>query len=221
VIRVDVLPDQRHLAHAGGREVAYLIEDLFDRPRDLGAARVRNDAERAELVAAFLHGDEGRHPPRAGFRGARRRQERELVLHRELGLDRPRLARQQLGEPVIALRTDHEIDHRRAAHDLLTLGLGDATRDCDRDVAPVRARLALHHAQAAELGIDLFGRLLADVAGVQDDEVRVLRRGGLDVPLGCQQVRHTMGIVDVHLATVGFDVKLALLWHPHSRAFEP
>ena len=40
--------------------------------------------------------------------------------------------------------------------------------------------LLLELAHAAELGIDLLGRLLADVAGVEDDEIGVVRRRGLD-----------------------------------------
>ena len=87
VIGVDVLPDQRDLAHAGVGEVAHFVEDLLDRPRDFRAARVGHDAEGAELVAAFLHGDERRHAARARRGPARRGKEIELVLDRKLGLD--------------------------------------------------------------------------------------------------------------------------------------
>ena len=59
VIGVHVLPDQRHLAHARVGQALDLGHDLLDRARDLGAARIGHDAKRAELVAAFLHGDEG------------------------------------------------------------------------------------------------------------------------------------------------------------------
>ena len=145
MIGVDVLPDQRDLAHAGLGEVAHLVEDLLDRPRDFGAARIRHDAEGAELVAAFLHGDEGRDAARARRGLARRGQEAEFVLDRKLGLDDPlccplswRVAREQLGQAVIALRPDHEIDHRRAADDLRAFGLRDAARDRDRHAAARR-----------------------------------------------------------------------------------
>ena len=67
----------------------------------------------------------------------------------------------------------------------------------------------LEHADPAELGIDLLGRLLADMAGVEDDEIGVLGVGGLGKALGCERVRHTMGIVDVHLAAEGLDVDFA------------
>ena len=114
-------------------------------------------------------------------------------------------ARQQVRQPVIALRSDHEIDDGRAADDLLAFGLRDAAGDRDRDAASLARGVVLQHAHAAELGIDLLGRLLADVAGVEDDEVGVVRRRGLDKALGRQHVRHTMRIVDVHLAAVGLD----------------
>ena len=118
-------------------------------------------------------------------------------------------ARQQVGQAVVALRADHEVDRRRAADDLLALGLRDAAGDRDHQLAAVARRRLLQHADAAELGIDLLGRLLADVAGVEDDEVGVVRRRGLGKAFGRKRVRHTMGIVDVHLAAERLDMDLA------------
>ena len=67
----------------------------------------------------------------------------ELVLDRKFGLDdrvaRVR-AREQVGQAVIALRPDHEIDRRRAADDLLAFGLRDAAGDRDRSRGGPRAR---------------------------------------------------------------------------------
>ena len=48
-------------------------------------------------------------------------------------------AREQFGQAVIALRADHEVDRRRAADDLLALGLRDAARDRDHELRPSRA----------------------------------------------------------------------------------
>ena len=87
VIGVDVLADQRDLAHAGIGEPLGFGDDLRDRPRDFGAARIGHDAEGAELVAAFLHGDEGRDAARARRCAARRREMIELVLGRKFGVD--------------------------------------------------------------------------------------------------------------------------------------
>ena len=61
------------------------------------------------------------------------------------------------------------------AQDLRALGLGDAAGDRD-DHAPAAPLLGgLQAAQAAELGKHLLRRLLADVAGVEDHHVGVLR----------------------------------------------
>jgi hypothetical protein len=51
----------------------------------------------------------------------------------------PRRAREQRRQAMIALRPDHEIDDRRAADDLLALGLRDAAGDRDRRAALARA----------------------------------------------------------------------------------
>src|SRR5262245_29620350 len=114
---------------------------------------------------------------------------------------------------MIALRPHHEIDRRRATDDLLSLSLGHAARDRDGHAAPFVCGRLLEHADAAELGIDLVRRLLADVAGIEDDEIRVVGTGGFDEAFGCEHVRHTMGIVDVHLAAEGFDVEPARCTH--------
>ena len=79
-------------------------------------------------------------PRAATVRAARRRQMLELVLEREVGLDDlgaglRRAAAPASRQPVIGLRADHQIDRRRAAEDLLALGLGDAAGDADHHVA--------------------------------------------------------------------------------------
>ena len=101
---------------------------------------------------------------------------------------------------MIALRPDHEVDRWRAAHDFGALGLGHTARDRDRDPASIVRRRLLDQAYAAKLRIDLLGRLLADVAGVEDHQVGIGGLCGLGVTGRRQGVRHTIGIVDVHLA---------------------
>ena len=212
VIGVDVLPDQRHLAHAGPRQTFDLRDDLGDRARYLGAAGIRHDAEAAELVAAFLDGDERAHAARADRLAARGREEVELVLDRKRGVDDAALALrlcQEFRQTVIVLRPDHEVDHRGAAKNFLAFRLGDAAGHGNEHATLGAGRGLAQLAHPAELGKDLLGRLLADVTGIEDDEVGVFRLGGLDEAMRRQDVRHTMGIVDVHLAAVGFDVELA------------
>ena len=114
---------------------------------------------------------------------------------------------------VIALRTDDDIDHRRAADDLAAFGLRDAAGD--RDVhAPALARgFVLDGAQPAEFRIDLLGSLFADVAGVEDDEIGVIDVCGLDKAFDRQRVHHALRIVDIHLAAIGLDMQLARRLH--------
>src|SRR5690606_38272119 len=183
---------------------------------DLHAARVGYDTECAEFVTAFLHRDEGRYAALSRDRSGRRREMHELLFRREFGFDDGfacKRAHGQCGQPVQALRADDDVDRRRAADDLLAPGPRDATRDCDQHLTAFRRRLLLEDAQAAELRIDLLRRLLADVAGVQDDEVGVVGRGRLRIALARHRVRHTSGVVGVHLAAVGFDVESAGFAH--------
>ncbi len=73
---------------------------------------------------------------------ARRRQLIELVLERKFGVDHgfaARDSREQIGQPMVALRSDHEIDRRRAADDLLAFRLGDAARHRDHQAAALGA----------------------------------------------------------------------------------
>jgi hypothetical protein len=67
--------------------------------------------------------------------------------------------------------------------------------------------------QPSELGIDFFGGFLADVAGVEDDEISVVGAGGLDKAFARQRVHHALRIVDIHLAAIGLYVQLARRRH--------
>src|SRR5690348_16454402 len=168
MIGVDVLPDERDLAHSAVGEMLRLGDDLRRRARDFGAARVGHDAEGAELVAALLHGQERRRAARAGRFARRRRKMIELVLGRKIRVHDVAMAlrtSQQLGQAMIVLRAEDEIDERRAADDLLALGLGHTSGDRDHHAAAFARRAVLELADAAKLRIDLLRRLLADVAG--------------------------------------------------------
>ena len=216
VIGVDVLPDQRDLAHAIVGKPLHVFDDPGDRARDFGAARIGHHAEGAELVAAFLHGHERGDAAGADRGGLWCRQEAELVLDRKLRLQRAALllrAGQQLRQVVIALRPDHDVDGRRAANDLGAFGLRDAAGHRDPHLAALARSLVLGDPQPPEFGIDLFGGLFADVAGVEDHQVRILGGIGLDKALRRQRVHHALRIVDVHLAAIGLDVQLARRFH--------
>ena len=63
----------------------------------------------------------------------------------------------------------------RASRDLLTLGLSDTAGDCKQHLAAAPLARLLKRAQPPELGIDLLRCLLANMAGVEDDQVSVLK----------------------------------------------
>ena len=208
MIGIDVLADERDLADARAREMGDLAEDCGDRARGLGAAGVRHDAKRAELVAALLHGDEGGGAATANRVDRRRRKPRKLVLGRKVGLHDSRTqARfvQQFGQAMIALRADDDIDRGLAAQDFRPLRLGDAAGDHQRRPPAGPGAFLLELAQLAELGKDLLGGAFADVAGVENDEVGVLGAGGLAVSRACGEIPHPLGIIDVHLASERLD----------------
>ena len=216
MIGVDVLPDESDFANAGVGKLRHLVHDFFGGPRNLRAARVGHHAKCAEFVAALLHGDERGDAARARRGGTRRRKVVELVVSGKFGIDHFAVApgaHNQVRQAVVILRSDDEVDSRRPADDFLALGLGNAAGDGDEQVSAVRGRRFLHEAYTAKFRIDFLGRLLADVAGVEDDDVGILRRRRFDVALRRQGVRHTLRVVDVHLAAERFYVQLARTCH--------
>ena len=124
-------------AHAGVPQPLDLGGDLRRRAGGFRTARIGHDAERAELVAALLHGDEGGDAARTDRGAARRGEMIELVVDRKLGIDGLAVAlgaRQELRQAMIVLRSDHEIDRRRSPDDLFAFGLGDAAGDRDQEL---------------------------------------------------------------------------------------
>jgi hypothetical protein len=51
------------------------------------------------------------------------------------------------------------------------------------------------------------------MASIEDDEVGLVGERGFNETMARQRVRHTMGIVDVHLAAVGLDMEFAKSAH--------
>jgi hypothetical protein len=131
----------------------------------------------------------------------------ELVLDRKFGVHDPlRLRLLQKGrQVVVVLRSHHHVHGGRPAQDLLALGLGDAARHHDAGFLALGRALVLQLTHAAEFGINLLGGLLADMAGIEDDEIRLLHGLGLAIALRGQHVRHALRVIDVHLAAIGFD----------------
>ena len=208
MIGVDVLTKQGHLAHAGRGQTLGLGDDLGDRPRDLLATGVGHDTEGTELVAAFLHGEKGGHAARLNPSRCGGRKFLELFLGIEFGLDDLAASLHlfnQTVEGVITLWTHHHIDHRRAADDFGAFGLSDAAGNGDQRFLAGAGALFLEAANPSQFGIDLLGGLFANVAGVEEDQIGLLHVWRFLIAGRRQRVCHPLGIIDVHLAAIGFD----------------
>ena len=72
-------------------------------------------------------------------------------------------------------------------------------------------------AEQAELSERLLLGLLADGAGVDEDDVRLVLRRGLGEARGAEPARQEVRVADVHLAAVGMDREGGV--RGHGRAF--
>ena len=203
-VGIDVLAEQGDLAHALVGQAGDLGEHVVERPRHLFAAGVGNDAVGAVLGAAFHDRDEG-----GRALDPRRRQVVELLDLGKADVDlRPLLALlagQHRRQPVQGLRSEHEVDVGRALDDRRAFLAGDAAADADQ-----RA-LVLQVLDPAEVAEHLVFGLLADRAGVEQDQVGLLDVvGRLVAGGGVQHVGHLVRVVDVHLAAEGLDEDLRL-----------
>ena len=204
---VDVLSQQRDLARALRDQSPRLGDHRGCRPAALGAACVGHHAEAAEPVAALLDSQECGDPLRRGRVG----QEVEFLLGRKIGLDhRPAGAGgtgHHLGQPMVGLRTQDDIDIRRARQDFVALRLRHAA--CDRQDHPSarRGTLLLEPPQPAKFGEHLLGGLVADVAGIEDHHVGVLRHRRRRIAQRSQYIGHPGAVIDVHLTAPGDDVQ--------------
>ena len=109
---------------------------------------------------------------------------------------------------MVCLRTEDQTDSRRPPDDFLALCLGHAAGDGDQHLGTLFGTLPLHPADLAQLGIDLLGRLLADVAGIEYDEVSLARHRRLGIAQGPEHIAHALAVIDIHLAAIGLDEDL-------------
>ena len=118
--------------------------------------------------------------------------------------------RDHFGQTVIGLGTEHKIDRRLATHDLAALSLSHTAGNSDGHLSARPGLGFLHPAQNAQLGIDLFGGLFADMAGVEHHQISILWTVGHAIAERAQDVGHALAVIDVHLTAVGLDVEALL-----------
>ena len=131
------------------------------------------------------------------------RQVAREALELEVALGGERVGGEELGQLVDLARAEGDVHERELAEDLLLDRLRPAAADAHDalGIAPLE-RLGL-----AEVGDEAIVRLLADGAGVEEDEVRVPALGHLAIAERLEHALHALGVVLVHLAAERGDVE--------------
>ena len=201
VIGVHILPQKGDLPHATLHEVLRLVQNARGRTAHLGTTRIRHHAEGTELVASLLHGQKGRRRALGLWAFL---EDLEFVLNREIRIERFFPAAGfgfELWQFVIALRPHHQINKRLAAHNLFAFGLRHTARHTDFQVRV----FVFQFPKPAKLRINLLGRLFPNVAGVEQDHIRIVWGFRFDIPGAAHGFGHTLTVVDVHLTAIGLD----------------
>ena len=132
----------------------------------------------------------------------------EFPIHREFGFDhgtrRAGGTRHHLRQAVIGLRPQHNIHPGRAGGDFRPFRLGHTARHRDNHL-PAARNLGLP--QAAQIGKHLLGRFFADVAGIENDHIGILRHFRRRIAKRREHIRHARAVIDIHLAAPGADQK--------------
>ena len=206
-VRVHILPEQRHLAIALRHGALHLRNDLLRRAAALTSAHIGDDAVGAVVVAA-VH---DRHP-RGELAAARNGQILRNLAVRERHIHNGRMLRRNLcddaREFLYLARTEHEVDMRCAAHEVVALLLRHTARDAEDQLWV----LLLDLLDLADLPIHLVLCCLAHAAGVDEDDVGICRLLCPHVARPLQLSLHALGVRDVHLTSIDKD----FVSSPHS-----
>jgi hypothetical protein len=114
----------------------------------------------------------------------------------EVALRRDAVARQELGELVDLARAEGHVDEGELLEDALLHRLRPAAADPDHP----RRVLDLEPLRFTEVAHQPVVGLLADRAGVEQDQVGPVARGSLPVAERLEHALHALGVVLVHLA---------------------
>src|ERR1039457_344251 len=199
-VAVDVLAEQLDLAVAHPRQAASFLENAVAGPAALRAARERDHAVGARLVAALNDRDVGAVRIVATREGRIERFVRVEAEARDAAIAGLELY-QHLGQLVVAGGAGDEADERRALEDLLAFLLRDAAEHAE-DLA-----LAVVLLELLEAVKNLLLGLVADAAGVVENEAGFFGRVDLGIALGEERANNFLRIVDVHLAPKRPDIE--------------
>ena len=199
LIVVHDLPQQMYFAASGGGSFGDLRNNLRGRPHPLVAARVRDDAEGAEVVTSLDNGDE-RLDRITSNCNAERKRDVFVRVDVDLGdaaatgsLDGAR----QSGE---CAGPNDDIDHWRPVEELIPFLLRHAAGDCDD-----RPRLHADVTVAVKAREQLLRCPLAHAAGVHNHQVHPVNRRRQLIARLVQQSCKALAVVDVHLTSERLD----------------
>ena len=149
---------------------------------------------------------------------------RKLVFRRKFRLDN-RLSGfetpgDEVRQAVVGLRTENEINGFGPADDFRAFGLGHAAGDRHQHVGALVLPGFLEALDPAKFRIDFFGRMFADVAGIENHQVGLVGNRRFRIAHGLQRIAHALAVIDIHLAAIGFDVN-RLLWGGHGPRASP
>ena len=201
-VGIDVLPEQRDLFIAAVEQVVDLGDDGVRRARTLPPAHIRDDAVGAEIVASVHDVDPGV--------GIARAEGNILLAHRPSlsGISTTpfcgRACDREGAELLEIVRTEDDIHKREFFAQLFrrTRLLRHAPAHGHEQIW---ARL-FQLFQGADIAVGVIFRVFADAAGIEDDDVRLLFRGGFFfVPARAQDAGKFFRFMHVHLAAVGDD----------------
>ncbi len=197
-VGVHVLAEQRQLAHAVGRERRRLAHEVVRVAAVLAAAHARDDAVGAVAVAA------GRdlQPRLVGAVALERQLAGEAVERREVAARDLAARLDEVAQAMDVARPERQVDERELLEELVLHRLRPAPSHDDH----LAGVALLGGAGVHQVGDEAVVGLLADRAGVEDEEVGVGRRRRLAEPDGLEQALDPLGVVHVHLAAERRDV---------------
>ena len=202
VISVDILTNERDFANAVLRQRTGFGDDLRDGAANFCAARIGDNAESAEFIAAFLDGQKARKT--FGLTGFR--QLVEFFQRVEFCFQHITRAAIDFGnhlwEFMISLRAKHHIDDGSAFHDFCAFGLGNTARDGDFHIRIVFFFMLTN---TAEFRINFLGGFLANVTGVENDQIGMVGFFDGGVTNRGQHIGHALTVIDIHLTAIGLD----------------
>ena len=202
-IGVDRLPEQHDFPYPALGKSADVGHNRLGRHAALASAHIRHHAKRAKAVASTHRGNVGAHAA--------------LVRGRDIGIgfvavqahvDFDRLPRrieagaaEQFGQPAVAVGPGDEVEPRRLLDQRGAVVLRHASEQPQAQFGTgvLEARKLAQAPQHPFLG------MLANRAGVEQDDVGVFGTAGGGISGAAQYPAHQLGVGDIHLAAVRLD----------------